>query len=96
MKGSVSRLNLLISACSFSVTILKRASCYARLNGPLTVEVVLGGPCFSLSDICTTRVSLSVIMVTVVSHNCITGSQNKNLAETTVGHLFKKFHSFRS
>jgi hypothetical protein len=32
MKGSVSRLNLLLSACPFSVIILTRASCYARLN----------------------------------------------------------------
>jgi hypothetical protein len=33
MKGSVSRLNLLLSACALSVNILTRASCYARLNG---------------------------------------------------------------
>jgi len=33
MKGPVSRLNILLSACPFSVTILTRASCYACLNG---------------------------------------------------------------
>jgi hypothetical protein len=33
MKGSVSRLSLLLGACPFSITILTRVSCYARLNG---------------------------------------------------------------
>jgi len=33
IKGSVSRLSLLLSACPFCVTILTRASSYARLNG---------------------------------------------------------------